>query len=180
MLFKRSEKQGVPGDALGIFLFDEVSSAIRAEKVLKAEAYDVTLVAPPHHLRAGCDLAVTIPTVEYTGAERALVLAGVHVREWVGDTEGIAAICDLVTSEDFGEWLMVRSGNMKIAVERATGVIVNTSGGGCPDIPYLNIELVGRTIWDAPRPKDLGYTLCGLMLDRAFCEAREQLGGKPA
>ncbi|MDO9556559.1 MAG: DUF3343 domain-containing protein [Coriobacteriia bacterium] len=178
MLFKRSKKREVPGDALGIFLFDEVSSAIRAEKVLMAEECEVALVAPPHHLRAGCDLAVSVARVEYVGAARVLADAGVVVREWVDDAEGTAEVCDLVTTEDFGEWLMIRSGNMKITVRRENGVIVNTSGGGCPDIPYLNIELVGKTIWEAPRPKELGYTLCGLMLDRAFCEARELLGGE--
>jgi len=78
---------------------------------------------------------------------------------------------------DFGEWLMVRAGNMKIVVEKATGVIVNTSGGGCPDIPYLNHALVGKRLDEVPRPKDLGYTLCGLMLDRAYQEARAQLDG---
>ncbi len=180
MLFKRNKRREVPGDALGIFLFDEVSSAIRAEKVLMAAEYEVALVAPPHHLRAGCDLAVSVPRVEQVGAARALADAGVFVREWIDDTEGTAEICDLVTAEDFGEWLMVRSGNMKITVERASGVIVNTSGGGCPDIPYLNIELVGKTIWDAQRPKELGYTLCGLMLDRAFCEVRRMLDGERA
>lgn len=178
MIFKRDKKGKVPGDALGIFLFDEVSSAIRAEKVLAADGYDVALVAPPHHLRAGCDLSVSLPRNEHVGAARALEGLGVHVREWVDDTDGTAEICELVTTEDLGEWLMVRSGNMKITVERATGTIVNTSGGGCPDIPYLNLELVGMTLWDAPRPKDLGYTLCGLMLDRAFCEARVLLGGE--
>jgi len=180
VLFKRNKQREEPGDAPGIFLFDEVSSAIRAEKLLAADDYDVTLVAPPHHLRAGCDLAVAVSRVEHVGAARVLADAGVIVREWVDDTEGTASICDLVTHEDFGEWLMVRSGNMKITVERDTGIIVNTSGGGCPDIPYLNIELVGCSIWEAPRPKDLGYTLCGLMLDRAFLEARVLLGGAPA
>ncbi len=181
MIFGRPKKQGkMPGDALGIFLFDEVSSAIRAEKLLAAQEYEVALVAPPHHLRAGCDLAVSLPRVEHIGAQRMLEDAGVVVRDWVDDTDGVAQVCDLVTVADFGEWLMVRAGNMKITVERATGLIVNTSGGGCPDIPYLNIELVGSTVWEAPRPKDLGYTLCGLMLDRAFCEVRTLLGCEPA
>lgn len=176
--FGRKEKTGGPGagEALGLFLFDAVNDALAAERVLVAEGYEVALVAPPHHLRAGCDLAVAVPRVERVGAERGLVAAGVPVREWVDDAEGTADVCDLVTSVDFGEWLMVRAGNMKIVVEKATGLIVNTSGGGCPDIPYLNLELVGATIDDAPRPRDLGYTLCGLMLDRAYLEAKALLG----
>jgi hypothetical protein len=113
--------------------------------------------------------------VEHVGAERALLEADVHLKEWVDDTVGTAEVCDLVTTVDFGEWLMVRAGNMKIVVEKATGTIVNTSGGGCPDIPYLNLELVGRRVDEVPRPKELGYTLCGLMLDRAYVEVRALL-----
>jgi len=176
VIFKRSRRrEEVPAEALGIFLFDEVSSAIRAEKVLVAQGYDVLLVAPPHHLRAGCDLAVAVPRFEHVGAARLLEQAGVVVREWVDDTEGTSAITELITTVDFGEWLMVRAGNMKITVAKSSGLIVNTSGGGCPDIPYLNLELVGMRLTDAPRPKDLGYTLCGLMLDRAFTEACSML-----
>ena len=37
--------------------------------------------------------------------------------------------------QDYGDWFMVRAANMKITVERATGNIVNVSGGGCPDVP---------------------------------------------
>ncbi len=180
MLFGRKKKQTEAPDAeeaFGLFLFDEVPHALAAERALKAAGYDITLVAPPPHLRAGCDLAVALPRVEHVGAERVLVEAGVHFKEWVNDVEGISKICDLVTTVDFGEWLMVRSGNMKIVIEKATGTIVNTSGGGCPDIPYLNLELVGVPLEDAPRPKELGYTLCGLMLDRAYLEVKAQLEG---
>jgi hypothetical protein len=178
-LFSRKDRKTAPGaeEALGLFLFEAVNDAIAAERALKTAGYDVHLVAPPPHLRAGCDLSVAVTRVEHVGAERALAEAGVHVREWVNDTDGTASICDLVTSVDFGEWLMVRAGNMKIVVEKASGVIVNTSGGGCPDIPYLNLELVGKRVDEVPRPKDLGYTLCGLMLDRAYVEVRSQLEG---
>ena len=181
-LFGRKEKTESPGaeEALGLFLFDEVTVALAAERALKAVGYHISLVAPPPHLRAGCDLSVALPRVEHMGAERVLAEAGVHVRGWVSDTKGSASVCDLVTTVDFGEWLMVRAGNMKITVEKATGTIVNTSGGGCPDIPYLNLELVGKPIATAPRPKELGYTLCGLMLDRAYLEARSLLEGGAA
>ena len=177
-LFARTPKQGSPGadEALGLFLFDAVNDALAGERVLGAAGYDTSLVAPPPELRAGCDLAVALPRVEHVGAQRLLEDAGVHVRAWVDDTEGIAEICDLVTTVDFGEWLMVRAGNMKIVVEKASRTIVNTSGGGCPDIPYLNLALVGMRLEQAPRPKDLGYTLCGLMLDRAYREACALLG----
>jgi hypothetical protein len=159
----------------GLFLFYDVAEAIKAEAVLKANGYEVDLVAPPPHLRGGCDLSVALSRVEHVGAERALLEADVHLKEWVDDTVGTAEVCDLVTAVDFDKWLMVRAGNMKIVVEKATGTIVNTSGGGCPDIPYLNLELVGKRVDEVPRPKELGYTLCGLMLDRAYVEVRSLL-----
>ena len=181
-LFSRKEPKGHPGadEALGLFLFDAVNDALGAERALKAAGYDVILVAPPTRLRAGCDLSVALPRFEHVGAARALAEAGVHVRDWVDSAEGTAEVCDLVTTVDFGEWFMVRAGNMKIVVEKATGTIVNTSGGGCPDIPYLNLALVGRHIDEVTRPKDLGYTLCGLMLDRAYVEACARLDGRDA
>lgn len=177
--FTRKSKDSAPegGEALGLILFDEVPEALAAERTLESAGYAISLVAPPHELRAGCDLAIALDRVESVGALRTLDQAGVRVRDWVDDAQNAATVCDLVTTVDFGEWLMVRAGNMKITVEKSTGTIVNTSGGGCPDIPYLNLELVGGTLADTPRPKDLGYTLCGLMLDRAYLEAAQLLEG---
>lgn len=165
---------GAP-DEQGLFLFDEVAEALRAERALRAAGYALALVAPPPALRAGCDLAIGLAPFERPGAERVLADAGVVVRGWADGPEGSLPLAHLVTAVDFGEFLMVRAGNMKITVRKADGLIVNTSGGGCPDIPHLNLSLVGRSIHDAPRPRELGFTLCGLMLDRAFEEARTRL-----
>lgn len=175
---KKTKKREGAGEAVGIFLFDEVSEAIKAEAILKAAGYEVELVAPPHHLRAGCDLAVALPSMERLGAERILAERDTPARGWADTLEGTMDLADILTTEDFGEWLMVRAGNMKITVEKSTGRIVNTSGGGCPDIPYLNLEFVGAGINDGRRPRDLGYTLCGLMLDRAFVEAQRLLAAE--
>ncbi|MBN1320864.1 MAG: DUF3343 domain-containing protein [Thermoleophilia bacterium] len=183
-LFQRRDRTGdkiveaTGEEALGLFLFDEVTDALAAERALQASGYQVTLVAPPPHLRAGCDLAVALPRVEQVGARRMLAEAGVHVRDWVDDAEESSSICDLVSTVDFGSWLMVRAGNMKMVVRKDTGEIVNTSGGGCPDIPYLNLHYVGRRLTDVRRPKDIAFTLCGLMLDRAYLEARALLDGE--
>ena len=74
---------------------------------------------------------------------------------------------------------MVKAGNMKITYEKSSGIIVNVSGGGCPDIPYLHAELIDKRLGEAPRPKDLGFTLCALMLDRALEESLAlQSGGE--
>ena len=79
-------------------------------------------------------------------------------------------LLEIVKITDFGDAMMVKAGNMKIAFDKSTGVIVNTSGGGCPDIPYLHAELLDRRLDEAPRPKDIGFTLCALMLERALEE----------
>lgn len=163
-------------EAVGLFLFDDVAAALKAERVLRGGGYLVSLVAPPRSLRAGCDLAVALARLERPGAERLLGLHEAQARAWVDSPEGSQPLADLVTVVDFGDWLMVRAANMKITVQRSTGRIVNTSGGGCPDVPYLNLELVGKTLAEAPRPKELGHTLCGLMLDRAYEEASALAG----
>ena len=66
-----------------------------------------------------------------------------------------APLLDIVKVTDFGDWIMVKAGNMKITYEKASGVIVNVSGGGCPDIPYLHAELIDKRLDEAPRPKDV-------------------------
>jgi len=73
--------------------------------------------------------------------------------------------------KELGGYIMVRAANMKITVEKSTGMIVNVSGGGCPDVPYLAQELVGKTLKDAPQPLELGHTLCGYALQLAYEEA---------
>ena len=84
---------------------------------------------------------------------------------------GTAPLLEIVAVVDFGRWLMVKAGNMKLTFDKRSGEIVNTSGGGCPDIPYLHAEMVGRLLNEAPRPKQIGFTLCALMLEQALEEA---------
>ena len=65
---------------------------------------------------------------------------------------------------------MVKAGNMKITYEKSSGIIVNVSGGGCPDIPNLHAEMIDKRLDEAPRPKDIGFTLCAANLERALEE----------
>ena len=81
---------------------------------------------------------------------------------------------DLYQVKDFGDWLMVRAANMKITVDKATRTVVNVSGGGCPDVPYLAARLIGLTLDEAPRPRDLGHTLCAYALELAHEEICKQ------
>lgn len=155
----------------GIILFQAVQDAMQAEKTLKAEHYPVRLVAPPPELRKGCDLAVEINLVEQPGIERLLKQNDIDYTEVRPVRPGETEILEVVKVTDFGEWLMVKAANMKLTFEKASGIIVNTSGGGCPDIPVLHAEMLDKRVEDAPRPRDIGYTLCALMLDRALEEA---------
>jgi hypothetical protein len=162
----------------GLVLFDEVQHAMITEKVLKSAGYVVKLVAPPPELRKGCDLAVAINLVERPGIERVLKeknRAYISIEPIKLKT---APLLDVVKVTDFGNWIMVKAGNMKITYEKSSNLIVNVSGGGCPDIPYLHAELLDKRLGEAPRPKDLGFTLCALNLERAMEEClSSNLGG---
>lgn len=68
---------------------------------------------------------------------------------------------------------MVRAANMKITVQKSTLTIVNISGGGCPDVPYLAAELVGKRLDNAPEPRQLGHTLCGYALQLAYDKIKQ-------
>lgn len=155
----------------GLVLFMDVQDALKAEKVLKGAGHAVKLIAPPPELRKGCDLAVEINLVEQPGIERVFDENDVFYVEIVPLGEGHSELLDIVKVTDFGDWLMVTAGNMKLTFDKETGVIVNTSGGGCPDIPLMHAELVDRKLTEAPKPKEIGFTLCSLMLHRALEES---------
>jgi hypothetical protein len=52
--------------------------------------------------------------------------------------------------------------------------VVDISGGGCPDVPYLATEMVGRRLDQAPSPRDIGHTLCGYALQLTYEEIKRQ------
>lgn len=169
MMFSKRRKTEFEGE--GLILFNEVSDAMGAEKVLKKAEYMVKLVAPPPELRKGCDLAVAVKLVEKLGIERALRESNVNYVEMVPFKFDSQQILEIVKTVDFGEWLMVKAANMKLTYEKRTGMIVNVSGGGCPDIPYMHAAMLDKQLDEAPHPNDLGFTLCALMLERAMDEA---------
>lgn len=163
----------------GLIIFDAVHEAMQGERVLKKAGYQVRLVAPPPELRKGCDLALEINLVEKPGIERLLGQSDVLYIEVRPLKIGAAAILEIVKVTDFGDWFMVKAANMKLTFEKKTGIIVNTSGGGCPDIPVMHAALLDKRVDEAPRPRDIGFTLCSLMLDRALEESISlQKGGK--
>jgi len=170
MVFGIKKHNSFEGD--GLVLFHTVEEAIAAEKILKEYKYEVKLVAPPPKLRKGCDLAVEINIVERAGVERLLQEKEASFLE-ILPLKGAEALLDIVKIKDFADACMVKAGNMKLTFDRNTGVILNISGGGCPDIPFLHISMLDKKLTEVSRPRENGYTLCALMLDRAFAEALE-------
>lgn len=169
MAFLRRKKPSFEGG--GLVLFEDVQDAMTAEKVLRKADHAVKLVAPPPELRTGCDLALEVNLVEQPGIERALKEKHAPYVRVAPLRAGTSPLLEIVKATDFGEHVMVRAGNMKLSFDKKSGTIVNVSGGGCPDIPYLHSELVDKKLTEAPRPRDIGFTLCALMLDRALEES---------
>jgi len=108
--------------------------------------------------------------VEQTGIERTFKGKDVLHVDIVPLGAKNSQLLEIVKTTDFGDWVMVKAGNMKVTFDKESGVIVNTSGGGCPDIPYLHAELIDKKLSAAPDPKEIGFTLCALMLHRALEE----------
>ena len=177
MLFGAKSKNRFEGG--GLILFSSIEEAIKAEKIMNRNNHEVKLVAPPPQLRKGCDLALEFNLAEKPGVERLLRAAEATFIDLL-PLKGSGKLLDIVKTTDFGDSLMVKAGNMKLTYDKNSGTILNISGGGCPDIPYLHISMIDRKITEVPRPKDSGYTLCALMLDRAYTEALAlwESGGK--
>jgi len=152
----------------GLILFQSVEEAIQGEKMIKKAGHTCRLVAPPPNLRKGCDLALEINLVEQVTMEKLLHDKILYIG--IYPLEGTTELLNIVKITNYQNHIMVKAGNMKLTFDKRDGTIVNASGGGCPDIPYLYTKLVGRKLEEAPRPKDIGFTLCSLMLDRAMEE----------
>ncbi len=158
----------------GIFVFEHTSEVIRAETVLKKEGWRIRVMGPPPEIRTGCDLVIEFPLIEELNILRTLEVAGAKPLQVVPVTSPLLQPVDIFQIKDYGRYLMVRAANMKLTVNRETFAIVNVSGGGCPDVPYLAQEMVGRTLADAPAPESIGHTLCGYALQLAWEEIRRQ------
>ena len=170
MFFKSGKKNGFEGG--GLVLFESVEEAMSGERALKAGGVENRLVAPPPELRKGCDLALEINLVEKPAVERLLRSRKVHFVD-ILPMKGGTELLQVVQVTVFGEAVIVKAGNMKLTFDKTTGVVLNISGGGCPDIPYLHAEMLAKPLDRTPRPKEMGHTLCSLMLDRAYVQSLE-------
>ena len=158
----------------GILVFENTSEVIRAENALKGAGWSVKVKGPPPEIRTGCDLVIEFPLIEELNVLRLLEAAGVEPLKVVPVQSVLLEPVNLFQTKDFGEYLMIRAANMKLTVDKKTMTIVNVSGGGCPDVPFLAQEMVGKTLSDAPSPRAIGHTLCGYALQLAYEEMRRQ------
>ncbi|HUU40547.1 MAG TPA: DUF3343 domain-containing protein [Desulfatiglandales bacterium] len=158
----------------GILVFENTSEVIRAENVLKSNGWEIRVVGPPPEIQSGCDLVIEIPLIEELNILRTLKEADVFPKEVVPVKSPLLKPVDLFHVKDFGRYLMVRAANMKLTVDKETTTIVNISGGGCPDVPYLAQEMIGKSLADAPSPREIGHTLCGYALQLAFEEMKRK------
>jgi hypothetical protein len=154
----------------GILVFAHTSEVIRAEKLIKNSGFCIKVMGPPPEIRTGCDLVIEFPLIEELNILRLLRDKEIQALQVVPVTDHLLQPVDLFAVKDFGEHLMVRAANMKLTVDKETGVIVNISGGGCPDVPYLAREMIGKSLLEAPKPQDIGHTLCGYALHLAYEE----------
>ena len=173
---KRTKPQTAlsPTGDRGILVFSHTSEVIRAEKALKEAGWPIRVMGPPPEIQSGCDLVIEIPIIEELNILKVLDQVHLSPLEVVPVSGPLLKPVDLFQVKDFGRFLMVRAANMKLTVDKETRAIVNVSGGGCPDVPYLAWELVGRCLDQAPRPWDLGHTLCGYALELAYQEMERQ------
>jgi len=162
----------------GILVFEHTSEVIRAENVLKKvskiNGWRIRVMGPPPEIRTGCDLVIEFSLIEKLNILRTLQEIGIKPLQTVPVTNPLLTPVDLFQTKDFGRYLMVRAANMKLTVEKETLKIVNISGGGCPDVPYLAQKMVGQHLTDAPLPRDIGHTLCGYALQLAYEEIKDQ------
>ncbi len=141
---------------------------IRAENVLKGDGWPIQVKGPPPEIRSGCDLVIEFPLIEELSIIRRLEQVKIRPLQVVPVASVLLEPVELLHQKEFGKYLMVRAANMKITVDRERELIVNVSGGGCPDVPYLAEQMVNRHLNRAPQPREIGYTLCAYALQLAY------------
>ncbi len=169
-IFKRKGKPPAKSADRAILIFENTSEVIQAENILKRNGWKTRVMGPPPEIRTGCDLVIEIPLIERLNILRALEKEGAPPLEAAPVTSPLLKPVNLFNVKEIGPYLMVRAANMKLTIDMGTRIIVNISGGGCPDVPYLAAKMVGRTLEEAPAPRDIGHTLCGYALQLAYEE----------
>ena len=156
----------------GFLVFQHTGEVIRAERCLQRSGFSVEVKGPPPEILTGCDMVVTFSLIMESAVRRTLNEEGLSPMSVVPVSGPLLEPVSLYRVKDYGQWFMVQAANVKITVDRTSGCIVNVSGGGCPDVPYLASLLVGEVITGAQEPRIQGNTLCAYALQKAFLEAR--------
>ncbi|RRD69862.1 MULTISPECIES: DUF3343 domain-containing protein [unclassified Desulfovibrio] len=159
----------------GLLVFSHTGEVIRAERLLRATGFDVEVKGPPPQLRTGCDMVVVFALMRQAAVLETLQRIGLVPQQVVSAQDVLLEPVSLFQVKHFGgRWIMVRAANMKITLDKTDNRIVNISGGGCPDVPWLAHKLCGLRLDQAPEPLSLGSTLCCYSLQKAFEELRRQ------
>lgn len=150
--------------------FSHTGQVVAARNTLLAAGLAPKIKAPPPALQEGCDMVLEFPL-----EEQALYLA-ILAEKRLRPLKVLAADGPLTAPEslfrrvDFPDHLMVSAANMKIAITRDCGRVVNVSGGGCPDVPALAARLMDTLVTEALDTDDF-RSLCSFSLAQAKEEA---------
>jgi len=82
---------------------------------------------------------------------------------------------EITKIKEINGYILVRAANMKVTFDKNTAMIVNVSGGGCPDVPFLAQNLMGKRLEEAMVVMEKGHSLCAYMLKRAIEKGLELL-----
>ena len=169
----KSEKDSV---TRGLLVFAHPTTVISVEELLRDEGYEIRVVSPPPAYRTGCDLSVEFPMAEEAAVVELLNSVGLAPIDVVPITGKGMEPLQFVRRKTYGKYLMIRAANMKMTVDQETKTIVNISGGGCPDVPYLATEMIGMTLSEAPDPGEIGFSLCAYSLNTSREELIRDIG----
>ena len=168
-----TEKRGC--NDRGLLVFEHTGEVIRAERLLRAAGLAVEVKGPPPELRTGCDMVVVFELVLQARVMETLEQENLRPSQVVSAHDVLLEPVSLYQIKQLdNRWIMVRAANMKITLDTADGRIVNISGGGCPDVPWVAHKLCGLRLDEAPEPLSMGQTLCCYSLQKAFEELRRQ------
>jgi len=171
---KDSEKESV---TRGLLVFAHPTTVISVEELLRDEGYEIRVVSPPPAYRTGCDLSVEFPLAHEAAVTELLNSVGLPPLDVVPITsKGMEPLQFVRTKIYDDKYIMVRAANMKMTVDKDTKIIVNISGGGCPDVPYLATAMLGKRLRDAPDPGEVGFSLCAYSLNTSREELIRAIG----
>ncbi len=167
-LLRRKQAEGKKDKKWAIILFELVQDGMQADEALKAQGFQCQVVGPPPEVRMGCDLGLLIDAQQQVGIERILDDLEIPYIDIVFPEIIDLRRLNVYKEVDFGRWMMVRCGNVKITYDKETLVIVNVSGGAGSDVPNITQNLMGKKLGEAMPPRSFGYTLCAYSADRAY------------